>query len=130
MIGSRTPERSFLLNRKDATGRQSRLTVFFLVFVQDHSINHDVVTCPGVVNSNRNAHLYFSSYNIGIEDFAAARHISDCVPEVISPRSTGLLEDDGTAGGVLGDRPASFRDRKSTRLNSSHEFVSRMPSSA
>ena len=27
-------------------------------------------------------------------------------------------------------RPQSTRDRKSTRLNSSHEFVSRMPSSA
>ena len=34
--------------------------------------------------------------------------------------------------GIVGSREASVcrRDRKSTRLNSSHEFVSRMPSSA
>ena len=31
---------------------------------------------------------------------------------------------------LWGAHGAEFRDRKSTRLNSSHEFVSRMPSSA
>ena len=30
----------------------------------------------------------------------------------------------------VSNRPARIPDRKSTRLNSSHEFVSRMPSSA
>ena len=31
---------------------------------------------------------------------------------------------------IVSDKPQTTRDRKSTRLNSSHEFVSRMPSSA
>ena len=36
-----------------------------------------------------------------------------------------------TAHGALSeDKPLRIGDRKSTRLNSSHEFVSRMPSSA
>ena len=32
--------------------------------------------------------------------------------------------------GMTGSGKTGLRDRKSTRLNSSHEFVSRMPSSA
>ena len=39
-----------------------------------------------------------------------------------------LFEDH--ASGAKDDRAGLVRDRKSTRLNSSHEFVSRMPSSA
>ena len=35
-----------------------------------------------------------------------------------------------SAGGVKSEWIAAPGDRKSTRLNSSHEFVSRMPSSA
>ena len=50
----------------------------------------------------------------------------------------GIADAYGTLAEALGDparvrvRAASLaaRDRKSTRLNSSHEFVSRMPSSA
>ena len=54
----------------------------------------------------------------------------------------GDLARDDKASKVLGSHPfatigrkdgapgAGFIDRKSTRLNSSHEFVSRMPSSA
>ena len=38
-------------------------------------------------------------------------------------------EDGAAYFGLMGEA-ASARDRKSTRLNSSHEFVSRMPSSA
>ena len=44
-----------------------------------------------------------------------------------------LLSTEGLPKAVLTqilDTAESFIDRKSTRLNSSHEFVSRMPSSA
>ena len=37
---------------------------------------------------------------------------------------------DPREGNIVGGRSINLADRKSTRLNSSHEFVSRMPSSA
>ena len=40
------------------------------------------------------------------------------------------LQDENQNHPDLADRASSETDRKSTRLNSSHEFVSRMPSSA
>ena len=44
---------------------------------------------------------------------------------------TASHNDNGWTGVKMGaNRPLTFGDRKSTRLNSSHEFVSRMPSSA
>ena len=56
------------------------------------------------------------------------RNISEMVGEFLE--SCGF-EIDYAADGVDGYRLASENtDRKSTRLNSSHEFVSRMPSSA
>ena len=36
----------------------------------------------------------------------------------------------GSNGGLILAGIAAFQDRKSTRLNSSHEWISRMPSSA
>ena len=41
---------------------------------------------------------------------------------------TVVVENSGGASGTIGGQ--AVQDRKSTRLNSSHEFVSRMPSSA
>ena len=50
----------------------------------------------------------------------------------LQARITDALEAvEGEGGGrFLGDAWSKPPDRKSTRLNSSHEFVSRMPSSA
>ena len=44
--------------------------------------------------------------------------------------TTGKLEAQAGRNGVDGVNPATTRDRKSTRLNSSHSTLSRMPSSA
>ena len=41
-----------------------------------------------------------------------------------------VTRDNGTASTGYGDFGINSRDRKSTRLNSSHEWISRMPSSA
>ena len=46
------------------------------------------------------------------------RHINACFPVILIPGLGNLYQG------------RSLSDRKSTRLNSSHEFVSRMPSSA
>ena len=43
---------------------------------------------------------------------------------------TLLRNNQSWADRVTQEDPTFFEDRKSTRLNSSHEFVSRMPSSA
>ena len=44
--------------------------------------------------------------------------------------STGMHHATGVGRTVLHALPVGYSDRKSTRLNSSHEFVTRMPSSA
>ena len=50
---------------------------------------------------------------------------------LMRPRSRGVPSASGaTTAGESGSILANTKDRKSTRLNSSHEFVSRMPSSA
>src|ERR1044071_2200091 len=48
----------------------------------------------------------------------------------LQQRATKLQEDIGNAVVTLSSTDESVTDRKSTRLNSSHEWISRMPSSA
>ena len=60
------------------------------------------------------------------ESMAASRPYADTIRKVIGHLALGSLE---YRHPYLDEREAK-RDRKSTRLNSSHEFVSRMPSSA
>ena len=56
-------------------------------------------------------------------------HLPATTPEL--PRVLqALLERDGAPAAVLPRRTFLKLDRKSTRLNSSHEWISRMPSSA
>ena len=56
---------------------------------------------------------------------------SSCVAQGLrAHRSKGKGHTDGHGTYVKGKKMKSVQDRKSTRLNSSHEFVSRMPSSA
>ena len=50
------------------------------------------------------------------------------IPVILMSGDPGMMDRIGGAGRPSIQKP--FRDRKSTRLNSSHEFVSRMPSSA
>ena len=46
----------------------------------------------------------------------------------LGPEERAVIE---VSTGEMGNKPDAVKlDRKSTRLNSSHEFVSRMPSSA
>ena len=58
----------------------------------------------------------------------------DALSEAMKERLAGLVglhgRTDGPAGARLYDPEEEMRDRKSTRLNSSHEIPSRMPSSA
>ena len=54
-----------------------------------------------------------------------------CVSTTGEPLGTVVAIDDFGAGDVIEvERPDTKRDRKSTRLNSSHGLLSRMPSSA
>ena len=49
---------------------------------------------------------------------------------VVSGSGISTVTATGGGGGAYGSAPASLSDRKSTRLNSSHTDISRMPSSA
>ena len=64
----------------------------------------------------------------------SARMDPEDLREVISAYQKCVAETVGRFGGFvakyMGDGVLVYLDRKSTRLNSSHEFVSRMPSSA
>src|SRR5881392_998983 len=46
-----------------------------LILVENHSINHHVVPCANVVDSDWNADFHFGPYDIFIEHFSASRHI-------------------------------------------------------
>ena len=55
----------------------------------------------------------------------------DRVPDTVDKREGSIIYDAlAPAAAELAKTYMELEDRKSTRLNSSHEFVSRMPSSA
>ena len=79
------------------------------------------------------AGLLYAGSGIGLTLVVGARALRRDA-QTVWPRGNDLIWLLGATvfGGILGPALLMFglQDRKSTRLNSSHEFVSRMPSSA
>ena len=74
--------------------------------------------------------LYTSTYILTQVDMDAATVTNTAVTEGTGPAGTGKVTDTSDNANYDGKYRDWETDRKSTRLNSSHEFVSRMPSSA
>ena len=85
--------------------------------------------------------------SIAVETVASTRkqtkelvRVESLIPEQIQPRATALIDllkdyysylnEQGNPSNEISGIDASREDRKSTRLNSSHTDISRMPSSA
>src|SRR2546429_4468517 len=68
--------------------------------------------------------LFRSGY--GLLDFAEVRELSGAPAEAaaLSERAAGLFERKGNVVSALRARQLAERDRKSTRLNSSHGYIS------
>src|SRR5205809_183221 len=79
-----------------------RLTILLLILVENYPINHHIVACSDIVNSDGDTHFNSRAYHIPIEDLAAPRHISDGFPETVSPRPAAFLQHDCTARSVIG----------------------------
>lgn len=88
--GEATPDVSYkLVNRQTRThnapsyspwaNRKGGLVdlLYFLILVDNDSINHHVVACANVVNTDRSADFHSRLYNIFIEHLTASRHVSD-----------------------------------------------------
>ena len=92
--------------------------------------------------SAANYAFYFGATNDNIENIKALDPSSTCGVKVFMGASTGnmLVDDESTLAAIFRESPVMIAthcestpmiiDRKSTRLNSSHSSVSRMPSSA
>src|SRR4029077_653786 len=93
-------------NRK---GALVDLALLLLIFVENHSINHHVVSCTNIVNPDRSADFHSGPYDIFIEHFTASRHVSDGLTKMVSARAAAFLEHDDAARSVLRDSAAVFR---------------------
>ena len=80
-----------------------------LILVENYPINHHVVACPDVVDSDWNADFHFGPYDVFIEHFPASRHISDGLAEVVSAWTAAFLKHDDAPRSVLRDGSAAFR---------------------
>src|SRR6478736_481071 len=88
--------------------RAGRFALLLLIFVENHSINHHVVSCANVVNPDRSADFHSRLYDIFVEHLTASRHVSDCLTKMVCPRSTAFLEHDYVARSILGDRSVAL----------------------
>src|SRR5258708_8992988 len=79
-----------------------------LILVENYPINHHVVPCANVVDSDWNADFHSSPYDIFIEHFTASRHVTDGLTKMVSPRAAGFLKHDDAARSVLRDSAAAF----------------------
>jgi hypothetical protein len=91
-----------------AERRVGRFGLVFLIFVENHSINHHVVPCANVVHPDRSPDFYPRPYDIFIEHLTASRHVSNCLTKMVRPRSAAFLEHDHVARSVLGDRSVAL----------------------
>ena len=81
------------------------LLFYLSIFVDNHSINHHIVSCANVVNADWSPYFHFRPYDILIEHFAASRHVSDGLAKMVSPRAAAFLKHDDAARSVLRDSP-------------------------
>ena len=69
-------------------------------------------------------------FSMRLADNSNGRQADGYVTAAVTSGAVGTRRRPGADSAGSRPRPRRCRDRKSTRLNSSHEFVSRMPSSA
>ena len=113
-MSDRLPPYAKLLQLRSERGADGRL-LFVMPF------HDDVIGRPGFLHGGAIAGLLeFAAYG----ELAEALHSRGVTPKPISVTVDYLL------GGKNRDTFAGATDRKSTRLNSSHTDISRMPSSA
>jgi|SRR6266513_1372002 len=96
------------VTEQEGARRQTSLTLWLLILVENHAINHDVVARSDVMDADWDTHLNSRSYGIFIEDLAAPRHISNCLSEVVTPRPATFPEYNRTSRSVLSDRAVAF----------------------
>src|SRR5438046_10560935 len=85
-----------------------RLTILLLILVENYPINHHIVACSDIVNSDGDTHFNSRAYHIPVEDLAAPRHISDGFPHTVSQRSASFIADVFTSRSLYGILVASF----------------------
>src|SRR6476620_1959609 len=88
--------------------RAGKFALLLLIFVENHSINHHVVSRANVVNPDRSADFHSRLYDIFIEHLTASSHVSDCLTKMVRPRSAAFLEHDYVARSILGDRSVAL----------------------
>src|SRR6266550_2982623 len=105
----RTRPSCSLVPEQERRTANNRGFVLLLILVENHSINHHVVPCANVVDSDWNADFHFRPYDIFIEHLPAPRHVSDSVTKMVSPRAAAFLKHDDAARSVLRNGAAAFR---------------------
>src|SRR5437867_9479417 len=108
MYARRAPSVPLKRGTEKGAMETSEINSSFLILVENYPINHHVVTCSDIVNSDGDTHSNSRAYHILIEDFAAPRHVSDRFAEMVSPRPAAFLENDCPAWSVFRDRAAAF----------------------
>ena len=96
------------VTEQEGARRQKSLTLWLLILVENHAINHYVVARSDIMDADWDAHLNSRAYGIFIEDLAAPCHISNGLSEVVTPRPATFPEYNRIARSVLRDRAGAF----------------------
>src|SRR4029077_7974644 len=92
------------------TARSNKLGIcsLLLIFVENHSINHYIVPCANVMDSDWNADFHSGAHDIFIEHFTAPRHVCDRLTKAVGSRAAAFLKHDYTSRSVFRDGSAAF----------------------
>ncbi len=95
-------------NRKGALINSQGFVLLLLIFVENDSIDHHVVSRANIVNPNWSADLHSRPYDIFVEHLTTSRHVTNGLTKMVCPRPAGFLEDDYVPRSVLRDRSAAL----------------------